>query len=208
MNRVKWFKEHKKLTITSMVVILLAVFGLLLFHHFSIGKEEGTATAATASQAMAEGFASATVVELADISEAKKQADPVEWLVNNSTVAIEETELQRLIDEYKTGAESTANAMEMSYDDFITKNLGYEDDKALEESVKEYYSDFIKRRAVVFAVADKENISISKAYYEENLLTYAARFGYEDTETFTFECEPNSIANEMLYDKTVEWLNG
>lgn len=211
MEKVKTaIREHKKITACIIVAILLFGAGVVycVVHSPAVtaGNGTGSATSKTAMNDLEEGFAACNVTKLADIKEAKTHEDPVAWLTENSQIEVDEDAITKLIDSYKTGAESSAQAMGMDYDDFIKDNLGYDDEDAMTEAVYDYYKNFVVERAIVLAVAEKKNITVNHSYYEKNLTKYAEKFGYEDANTFETECDPDSIANEMLYDKTVEWL--
>lgn len=201
---------HKKLTACIIIAILLlgvgATYYVLHSPAVTAGDGTGSATSKTAMSDLAEGFAECNVTHLADIQEAKTHEDPIGWMVENSQVEVDEDAITNLVDSYKTGAESTAQAIGMTYEDYIVENLGYDDEDTMAEAVYDYYKDFVVERAVVLAVAEKKNITVNHDYYEKNLTKYAERFGYSDANTFETECKPDSIANEMLYDKTVDWM--
>ena len=66
-------------------------------------------------------------------------------------------------------------------------------------------SPVIAKRLV--EIAKKEGITITTDEYEELLPEYAEKFGYEDdTERFAQECDKDTIAAEMLYDKACSYL--
>lgn len=165
----------------------------------------GSADARSAQAALNEGYGDTILESLGDIKEAKNHEDPLKWLVDNSVVTVDEDGINRMVDEYKTGAETTAMASGITYEQMISQ-LGYASEDEMTAKLFDYYVSFVKERTVAIAVADEKNITVSHKYYEENLTKYAERFGYEDGETFEYECDPDSIANEMLYDKVVKWL--
>lgn len=211
-------KSRKKIVIGVVVLlILIAVgyFGYTFYHNqifmknpsMTAGKGYGSATAESAMADVAEGFGSAKVTQLGNVEEAMASPDPVAWLLANSEYTVDPDAVAERVDEYKLSAESASSAMGVTYDDVISQ-LGYDSEEDLVETATNYYTEFIAMRAVVFAAAEQEGITLSVDEYQDALEQYAQEFGYSSAAEFENSCEKDSIANEMLYDKTVAYLRG
>lgn len=83
---------------------------------------------------------------------------------------------------------------------------GYEDLELYKETLTETVYDFIKGRLAVFSIARQQEIVLTEEEYQENLKVYASKYGYSDPEIFEEKCGAHSIANEMLFDKTIDIL--
>ncbi len=166
----------------------------------------GTATAESATEALEDGFGSTNVISLADVASAKETEDPLTYMVENSEVEVDEDAVNNLVDIYRIGLESTANAQEVSYNELLLE-MGYSSDDLLIQSLYTYYYSFLQTRAVVFAVAAQEGLTINREEYEEQLDTYAEYYGFSSGEEMAAYCDEDSIANEMLYNKTIAFLN-
>lgn len=207
MNKIKASIGTKQGKIV-LTILMIAVGAVLIFAAVS-GREQnpekGTADGKSALAALKEIAGESRVETLASFKEAKKSDDPEQFLADNSIYIMDEEAVERFAETYLTGAESTAQASGVTTEALI-KEWGYESLDSYKEEAKAEALSFIKKRLAVYEAANKKHITISSGEYEKKLGTYATSFGYNTKEEFVYACEPASIANEMLYDKTVKNL--
>ncbi len=190
------------------VIFVLLIMMVLRIHNWTDQSGEGTASGKSALLALQEVSGDSYVESLANIREVKKQDDPLEYLISQSTVILDTEQIEMLVDSQKAGAESTALAAGLSYEELVVGEWGYESAEAYEEEWRIAYEEFITERLCVYEAARKMHVVIRKTEYQQLLPEYAQTFGYEDEASFTEECEPDSIAAEMLYDKVIRKLGG
>ena len=143
---------------------------------------------------------------LADLKEVKRSKDPIDYLTKNSTYVLDEEAIEVYVESYITAAESTAQATGVTIEKLIVEDWGYESIDAYRAEAKELSLTFIKERLAVYQIAKDKKIKVTESDYKEQLADYARKFGYATTEEFEYACTPVSIANEMLYEKTLNTL--
>lgn len=196
-----------------LVILFLAV---LIFFILSMKRpgekgadwERGEMTGQSALSMLQEVGGESRIDQLADLKLVTKEEDPAQYLVRNSVFLMDEEAVEAYVGTCLTGAESTARAENMTCEDLVMKEWGYESMDAYLQDVKEQVTDFLKCRLVVYEAARIKGIQITGKDYEKLLPSYAERFGFEDEQEFAFSCTPASIACEMLFDRTCSWLEG
>lgn len=193
-------------------LLFLAVLGVAMA--FRLGgreyresqDERGAAKPSYALDVLSEEFSGESRLDrFVGAQEARGQADPVAYMIQNSTFLIDQKEIEAKVAERLSGMESTAAAKGVSVSEYLWE-CGYGSAEAYEEAVKEEITQFVKGRICVYQAAKELGISIAEDEYETLLPNYAKKFGFSDAETFATVCQPGTIASEMLYDKTVEAL--
>ena len=64
----------------------------------------------------------------------------------------------------------------------------------------------MKQKAVLEAIAQKENITIGEYDFKENLPIYMEAYGYTDEELFLKSYPEEDIRAEMLYDRVLDYI--
>lgn len=129
-------------------------------------------------------------------------------IITNSTYELDEDSIDEKINEIKVGIEDTALANGTTYEQLLMNEYGYDSEESFEETTKTQIENFIKLRLAVYTYAENNKINLTKKEYNEKLQEYATKFGYDDKSKFTEECDENTIACEMLYDKTLNLIKG
>ena len=205
--------KKKVLIGVAAVVIVAAVVVSGFFFLQKKGNEDardekGEANPVYAMDTMANDFSGSSQIDtFASVKEAQAQEDPVAYMVDNSVFLFDQQAIDEKVAERLAGIEATANAQGVAVEDLLAEE-GYESVDAYKEAVTNEVIDFIKGRMCVYKAAEELGISISSDEYETLLPEYAEKYGFEDTESFTYVCRPGTIACEMLYDKTVDALTG
>lgn len=177
--------------------------------YHTAGNGQGSATGRSAVESLCQGYGESSVEALADWSLIPEDEDPVVWLVENSVFCLDEDGIQRRLEEQMLNMELLAEASSCSCEEYLTETCGYDSAASYEQEYREICVNFLKTRLAVYEVAQAEQITVSVQEYRKKLQDYAGHYGYEeDAERFENECERDSIAMEMLYDKTVEYLHG
>lgn len=197
-------KKRLFLVIIPLVLLILGI-GIYLFiqHKNMPSTEAGIATGESALAALTDICGESRVEELADISKAKGDPSPEQYLTQNSTYTLDDEAIEIYVESYITAAESTAQAKSVSVQTLIVEEWGYESIDAYRAEAKELVLDFIKQRLAIYEAAKELDVSIVQSEYESKLSVYALNFGYSTAEEFIYACTPASIANEMLYDKVL-----
>ncbi len=174
---------------------------------YTAGKGLGSATGHTALKALGELYGGSRVEKLAELSGLSTGKEPVRYLLENSVFILDADYMEKRVSADQFAMESIAQMQGCSYAEYITLQRGYESVDAYEQECYQIYERFVKERLAVYEAAKRKNIVVSTTEYQELLPKYAERFGYgEDVRKFEQECDKDSIAKEMLYDKTIERL--
>lgn len=184
------------------VVVILAMTFLGGAGDPEIGKADGK----SALKNMEAICGNSYVETLGDLKEAGKQVAPEEYLAENSTFVLDEAAIETYAETYITGAESSAQAKNMTTEQFVKEELGFDSIEDYRAEAKKEVENFVKQRLAVYEAAKKKNVKISTKDYDELLEAYASNFGYNTEEEFEYACTPGSIATEMLFDKTTARL--
>lgn len=209
MKRIAKLTGGKRNMVISAVLVLVIVLiagVVIVMKNAASDPEVGAATGKSALAAMKDICGDSYVETLADLKEAGKVEAPEEYLMENSVFVMDEAAVDKYVETYISGAESSAQASGVSTDAYIRDTLGYESIEKYRAAAKAEAEGFIKKRLAVYEAAKKKNIRISEKDYQELVSAYAATYGYSSVEEFTYACVPASIANEMLFDKTVAEL--
>lgn len=204
--------KRRRLLIAGMTVLAAVLAGTGIYRnspYYTAGNGQGSATGRSATESLCQSYGESSVEALADWSLIPEEEDALIWLVENSVFSLDEDGIQRRLEEQMLNMELLAEADGCSLEEYLTGICGYESSASYEQEYRESCISFLKTRLAIYEVAQAEQITVSVQEYREKLADYAERYGYEeDAERFESECERDSIAMEMLYDKTVEYLYG
>lgn len=170
------------------------------------GDGKGSATGAYALRVLKEMYGDSYVEQLADLEEAAKAPAPQAYLRERSSFVVDKDLIEEKVQESVLGAEASALSEGITVEQFLRERWGYEDLETYRNEKEQEYMEFLKERLAVYEAARDRHITISRSEYRELLPAYAAAFGYDDMEQFELECDRDSIACEMLYDKTIRSL--
>ena len=209
MKVVEYLKERKEMKFVFLaLVVVVAIILAMAFFGGAGNPEVGKATGESALKSMEDICGNSYVESLASLKEAGKQEAPEEYLAENSVYVLDEVAIEKYAETYITGAESTAQAKNITTEQLIKDELGFNSIDDYRAEAKKEVESFVKKRLAVYEAAKKKHIKIGSGENEELLPAYASNFGYNTEEEFEYACTPGSIANEMLYDKTTAKLKG
>ena len=194
------------LAVIASIVLLGIIIGVVMFK-FGHNDEKGAATGASALESFKDIAGESFVETLGDLKEAKKRGEPAKYLAENSVYILDDEAIEIYVESYITAAESTAQATGTTVEKLIVEEWGYESIDAYREEAKQLAHTFIKERLAVYEAAKSRGVKITESEYKEQLSVYAVKFGYATAVEFEYACTPASIANEMLYDKTLNELS-
>lgn len=208
MNKNIFIKRKKIWALFLLLFSLSLIIACLLFFFRDNKNNEsiGTVTGKSALIAFQDIAGESRIDSLADLKVAKENISPVTYLIENSVYILDEIAIEVYVESHITAAESTAQATEVTVETLVVDKWGYDSIDAYRSEVKELTIAFIKERLAVYKAADEMKVKITQKEYEKKLGTYAFNFGYATPQEFTYACRPISIANEMLYDKTLDVL--
>lgn len=201
----------KKKSIFITVGIVVAVTAIIVaaamfFTRDSRPAEERRETDGTiALESLKDVAGESKLVSLADLEQAAKQEVPEEYISENSTYEMDDDAIKEYIQRYLTALESTAAASNVT-PTALVQEMGYESLEDYEAVVTDMVGEFVKQRLAVYTVAVDDHVTLSESQYNELVESYMEEYGYEDVETFEQECIPQSIANEMLFDVTLDHI--
>lgn len=201
---------NKKKVFGLLLLLLLVALGigcLFLFGRDNrVDEQTGAADGQSALAAFEDIAGESRIDSLADLQAAKDSPSPVAYLVENSVYVLDNAAIEVYAESYITAAESTAQAAGITVESLIVEEWGYDSVQAYRNEAMELTLSFIKKRLAVYGAAGEMGVGITQKEYEDKLNTYAVNFGYATAQEFTYACTPASIANEMLYDKTLDVL--
>lgn len=202
-------KRNKRILLSAAVIVFAvtaAAFAVYRRDFRIISDETGEANAVSALKHLQAIAGESKVTDVADLKRIPDNLTVEDYLIKNSIFSLDEETMDRTVQTYLTGAESTAAARGLTAEQLIVGEWGYESVESYRQKTEEELDRFVKLRLAVYETAKDRHITISAKEYEEMLEDYAAVHGYEDAGTFAYECRPSSIADEMLYDKTLNAL--
>lgn len=205
-----WKRINQGKALASLAALMgsaLVVFLLIICLPGRKGGETKVDAAGALSD-MEEICGESRIETLADLKEFKRDGNPADFLSRNSVYVLDEEAVDRYVQTYVAGAESAAMAQGKSIEELIISDWGYESLESYKKAVREEAEDFIKKRLAVYEVAKIYDIAVNAKEYERLLGTYAERFSYTTAEEFSTDCTARSIADEMLYDKTIARMLG
>lgn len=124
---------------------------------------------------------------------------------NTEVINYPEDRVQKLTDEYLDSYKSAAAEWGMEYEDFLELQAGM-DVETFEKRVDEVVKDSVKQTMIVEAIAQKENITMDDAAYEEQLEAIAASNGISDVETLKGMAAEEELKEIALGNLVREWL--
>lgn len=197
--------------VVAAVLVIAVVAGFFLLpkgNQEDARDEKGEAKPSYAMDIIEEEFSGSSKIDsFVGASKAKGQADPVTYMIENSTFLLDQSSIEENVADQLAGMESTANVQGVSVDEYLS-DQGYDSVDAYTEKLTDDVTEFVKARMCVYEAARELGLSITEDEYEELLPEYASRYGYDDPDEFSYVCRPGTIACEMLYDKTVAALTG
>lgn len=200
----------KRSTLILMFLILILILAGILAESIFFGRISGKSRiymdGAQALERLKETAGESFLIRLADISAARKAEEPLQYLVENSEFQLDEDAIDKRVREMLIGAETTADALGDEAESLIQEQWGYGGIEAYQEIQKERYQDFIQKRLAVYHTALERKITVDEKDYQRLLPAYAEKFGYEQEDILEAECDEDSLACEMLYDKVVSYL--
>ena len=146
------------------------------------------------------------IIEQNNIAEAQLmyQEEILNQIVENSDVFVDLTdEAAKCYSSLVTHYNVQAVAANMTFDEYITDVLGMTDD-TWEEEIAEDAATLTYRHAVLLAIAEAENITISDAEYESKVGEYMDYYGYDNLKLFEKEYTKEYIITNMLEDSALE----
>ena len=197
--------------VVAAVLVIAVVAGLFLLpkgNKEDARDEKGEAKPSYAMDIIEEEFSGSSKIDsFVGASKAKGQADPVAYMIENSTFLLDQSSIEVQVADQLAGMESTAYVQGVSAEEYLS-DQGYDSVDAYTEKLTDDVTEFVKARMCVYEAARELGLSITEDEYEELLPEYASRYGYDDPDEFSYVCRPGTIACEMLYDKTVAALTG
>ena len=203
--------KKKKMIIGGVILVAIVaavVIGMYLRSpQFLAGKGVGNATGKTAITMMQDMYGESKLEKLADVSADPEGTDPMGCMVEDSVCVLDQEYVNQRAETEFLIMESAAQAAGKTYEQYIADTYDGKTTDEYEQERVAAHEEFLKERLVAYEIAKKEGITITTDEYEELLPEYAEKFGYEDdTERFAQECDKDTIAAEMLYDKACSYL--
>lgn len=195
------------ISVTCVTAVALIAGGIYLWNESSVSKTETVRTASydAAMEVVAEGYGNCALDSLASLDGLSSEQDPLEYLVENSVFIIDSEAVRKQSDSECLATETAAINAGTTYTSYVKENYDMSVDD-YEDAMYDKYEDFIKERLAVYEVASEEGFKITESEYDDQLEEYAEKFGFDSVEDFEYMVDTESIAVEMLYDETVDWL--
>lgn len=129
----------------------------------------------------------------------------MDQILSNSEFAIEESDIDKLVEEQISGYEMYASMYEMDLDQFVEQFFGCTVDELRESSREEVESE-IKSDLVFSEIARKEKLGITQEAYEEAVTAELEDYECETIEEFEEQFGKEDYIYTMLHDKVTEYL--
>lgn len=206
-------KANKKFAVVvggmgCVAALALVGTGIYMYRQqFSNADTETVRTAGydAAMETIAEGYGSCSLDSLASLDGLSSEQDPLEYLVENSVFIIDSDAVRKQADSECLATETVAINSGTTYTSYVKENYDMSVDD-YEDSMYAKYEEFIKERLAVYEVASEKGFEITESEYNDQLAEYAEKYGFDTVEDFEYMVDTESIAVEMLYDETVDWL--
>ncbi|MBQ6104588.1 MAG: hypothetical protein IJL03_01435 [Lachnospiraceae bacterium] len=194
MNRDK--KNHNRLLIVSVIVFSLVFFGLLTYAIWdNIVSEK-------------------SIIRLGDYSsltyntsDRDKAGTEVTDLVVSRTRfgGLIKKEAEKMYEATMKVYQEEAEYNKISLAQYIDTFFGTTEEK-LRKDVKASALQVAKEEAVLDAIAERENITVTAYQFEKLLADYMDSVGYTDREQFLTTYDENQLREQMRRELTVDWL--
>lgn len=123
--------------------------------------------------------------------------DALYMVIDNSTVGgYPEEVYQEALDEITASNNQIAEMFGISVEELYGED--YDPDSAA--------LDYLTEKLVVYAIAEKENLSVSDEEYQTYIEEYYPLYGYETQEEYEKDYSPESTKYELLYEKVLSFL--
>lgn len=195
-------KIHPGILAASIGFVIVLILSVLLII-MSLSSNEGiVSNGKMALKYLTTVSGKSAILSLPDLPEAVGEDSPETWLIENSEYELDEEAISVYVEECMEAVKCEAELEGKTQEELII-SWGYEDLELYKETLTETVYDFIKGRLAVFSIARQQEIVLTEDEYQEKLKVYASKYGYSDPEIFEEKCGAHSIANEMLFDKTI-----
>ena len=198
-------KIHPGILAAIIGFVIMLILSVLLIIMSLSSKEGIVSNGKMALKYLTTVSGKSVILSLPDLPEAVGEDSPETWLIENSEYELDEEAISVYVEECMEAVKREAELEGKTQEGMII-SWGYEDLELYKETLTETVYDFIKGRLAVFSVARQQEIVLTEEEYQENLKVYASKYGYSDPEIFEEKCGAHSIANEMLFDKTIDIL--
>lgn len=93
----------------------------------------------------------------------------------------------------------------MDFGTFLSTYMGMDED-TFSGKAKEAADKTLKQELLLSAIAEKENIMVTDADYQQGLSDYAAKYGYESADALLADFDEATVRVSLLMDKTLDFL--
>lgn len=198
-------KIHPGILAAIIGFVIMLILSVLLIIMSLSSKEGIVSNGKMALKYLTTVSGKSVILSLPDLPEAVGEDSPETWLIENSEYELDEEAISVYVEECMEAVKREAELEGKTQEGMII-SWGYEDLELYKETLTETVYDFIKGRLAVFSIARQQEIVLTEEEYQENLKVYASKYGYSDPEIFEEKYGAHSIANEMLFDKTIDIL--
>jgi len=126
-------------------------------------------------------------------------------ILEDSKLKIDETDIDRAVEELVEGYEGYAEMYGMELEEFCQSFFGYGVEELKEES-RSSAQEELKTDLLLSAIAKKEKLGITQQEYEEAVKPELEDYGCESIEEFEEEYGKEDYIYEMLYAKVTQYL--
>lgn len=149
-----------------------------------------------------------------DLSKDKNQfadtrmySDLIKIVVDKATLKkdIPEEYLQKKIDVMKNNVKTYADSYGVDYNTFLRNYMGLEPDDFVKQCEEEAGAA-AKQSLVISAIAEKENIKVTKGELNDAIEEYTIMYGYESEKAFKDQTDMDQFKEYILESKVQEFL--
>lgn len=149
-----------------------------------------------------------------DLSKDKNQfadtrmySDLIKIVVDKATLKkdIPEEYLQKKIDVMKNNVKTYADSYGVDYNTFLRNYMGLEPDDFVKQCEEEAGAA-AKQSLVISAIAEKENIKVTKSELNDAIEEYTIMYGYESEKAFKDQTDMDQFKEYILESKVQEFL--
>lgn len=110
------------------------------------------------------------------------------------------------VSQYTSYAETYASLYGVDAETILYYFWGFESTEALQQYAQEYATEVVKNELIMKAIAEAENIEVSKEVYNEKAAEYAEYYGYDTVEEFEEANDKEEIELSILVELVMEFL--
>lgn len=155
-------------------------------------------------EAYRESLRSQLEEEYAELAAGQKESDVYYAVINGSEITLPENLLEYYASEFKTLYTNLAGSYGMDLETLVS--LYGTTMEEFELGSRTYAENMATRELIVKAICAAEGLELTEEEFQQYASEYAEQFGYESTEEFLSNTDAESLKEDILFNKIIDFL--